>query len=275
MNKYELSEEIVKEIIELYKNGNSLNKLRNEFKIGHKKLKDCLPKDIIRTTEEVKRITIRPKKLSKKHKEKISDSLKKCHKEKRHNGWSFINSDKNRESYPEKFFKKYLNNLGLMEKYKVEEKLSFSKYFLDFAFVDLKLDVEIDGSQHYRDAKSIIHDIKRNKFLNKCGWKVYRIKWKNLFNNTEIELKKFEDYLNNYENNYNVYYDCFYDGKKCACGNEIVRKANMCSICSGLKKRKVERPPLQIILKNILKLGYVGTGKKYGVSDNAIRKWVK
>ena len=26
---------------------------------------------------------------------------------------------------------------------------------------------------------------------------------------------------------------------------------------------------------DITNLGYVGTGKKYGVSDNAIRKWIK
>lgn len=42
-----------------------------------------------------------------------------------------------------------------------------------------------------------------------------------------------------------------------------------------LSKRSVERPPLHQLLKEVKELGYVGTGKKYGVSDNAIRKWVK
>lgn len=37
--------------------------------------------------------------------------------------------------------------------------------------------------------------------------------------------------------------------------------------------RKVERPPYEQLKTEIRKLGYVGTGKKYGVSDNAIRKW--
>lgn len=39
--------------------------------------------------------------------------------------------------------------------------------------------------------------------------------------------------------------------------------------------RKVERPPFDVLLDEIKSLGYVGTGKKYNVSDNAIRKWVK
>jgi hypothetical protein len=38
-------------------------------------------------------------------------------------------------------------------------------------------------------------------------------------------------------------------------------------------KRKVERPPYEQLKIEIRELGYVGTGKKYGVSDNAIRKW--
>lgn len=31
----------------------------------------------------------------------------------------------------------------------------------------------------------------------------------------------------------------------------------------------------KILLEEIKELGYIGTGRKYGVSDNAIRKWIK
>lgn len=41
------------------------------------------------------------------------------------------------------------------------------------------------------------------------------------------------------------------------------------------KRRKVQRPSYQQILLEISELGFVGTGKKYNVSDNSIRKWVK
>jgi len=43
-----------------------------------------------------------------------------------------------------------------------------------------------------------------------------------------------------------------------------------------INQRKVKnRPSYEQLLNEIEELGYVGTGKKYGVSDNAIRKWVK
>lgn len=42
-----------------------------------------------------------------------------------------------------------------------------------------------------------------------------------------------------------------------------------------LTQRKVERPSLEVLIKETSAIGYVATGKKYGVSDNCIRKWIK
>jgi predicted RNA-binding Zn-ribbon protein involved in translation (DUF1610 family) len=43
-----------------------------------------------------------------------------------------------------------------------------------------------------------------------------------------------------------------------------------------INQRKVkERPSYEQLQREIKKLGYVGTGKKYDVSDNAIRRWIK
>jgi hypothetical protein len=39
--------------------------------------------------------------------------------------------------------------------------------------------------------------------------------------------------------------------------------------------RKVNRPDYETLCKAIRRLGYVGAGKQYDVSDNAIRKWKK
>jgi hypothetical protein len=47
-------------------------------------------------------------------------------------------------------------------------------------------------------------------------------------------------------------------------------------INAQFNNRKVkDRPSIDILLIDIKELGYSGTGRKYGVSDNAIRKWVK
>jgi transposase-like protein len=37
--------------------------------------------------------------------------------------------------------------------------------------------------------------------------------------------------------------------------------------------RRVERPPYERLLEEIAELGYLGVGRRYGVSDNAVRKW--
>lgn len=42
-----------------------------------------------------------------------------------------------------------------------------------------------------------------------------------------------------------------------------------------LKRRKIDRPPYSTLAEEVLNDGYLATGRKYGVSDNAIRKWIK
>ena len=39
--------------------------------------------------------------------------------------------------------------------------------------------------------------------------------------------------------------------------------------------RRVERPPYEQLLAEIEATSYCAVGRKYGVSDNAVRKWVK
>jgi hypothetical protein len=46
-------------------------------------------------------------------------------------------------------------------------------------------------------------------------------------------------------------------------------------ICSCINRRKMNRPSKEILLKEIEKTNYCVVGRKYGVSDNAIRKWLK
>ncbi len=61
------------------------------------------------------------------------------------------------------------------------------------------------------------------------------------------------------------------------CNKELKHKNKhmMCKDCYNIFQRKKERPSLEELLKDINELGYCGTGRKYGVSDNTIRKWIK
>lgn len=40
-------------------------------------------------------------------------------------------------------------------------------------------------------------------------------------------------------------------------------------------QRKVERPSYEVLKREVAELGYVQTGKKYGVSNNAVKKWLQ
>lgn len=59
------------------------------------------------------------------------------------------------------------------------------------------------------------------------------------------------------------------------CGDNIDRSAKLCKKCLNVEQRKVKRPPYEQLKKEINKSGFSATGRKYGVSDNAIRKWIK
>lgn len=57
------------------------------------------------------------------------------------------------------------------------------------------------------------------------------------------------------------------------CGKEISRGATYCTDCYGLTQRKVIRPEREILKQEIRTMPMTQIGKKYGVSDNAVRKW--
>jgi len=65
--------------------------------------------------------------------------------------------------------------------------------------------------------------------------------------------------------------------KKCPiCGKEISNKANYCTLCSVKFRRKVNnRPPLEDLLDSVRLYGYAETGRKYGVTHNAIKRWIR
>lgn len=51
--------------------------------------------------------------------------------------------------------------------------------------------------------------------------------------------------------------------------------SGLCRKCYDLKRRKVQRPEKEELLNIIKEIGFSAAGRKYNVSDNAIRKWIK
>jgi hypothetical protein len=64
--------------------------------------------------------------------------------------------------------------------------------------------------------------------------------------------------------------------KKCLdCNISIWNDATRCKECHQKQTRKIERPSYQQLIEDKKTLTMVKIGEKYGVSDNAIRKWIK
>jgi Zn finger protein HypA/HybF involved in hydrogenase expression len=61
-----------------------------------------------------------------------------------------------------------------------------------------------------------------------------------------------------------------------SCGVELSGKCktDLCSKCYPKSQRKIERPSKEQLLNEIEETSYCAVGRKYGVSDNAIRKWI-
>lgn len=66
----------------------------------------------------------------------------------------------------------------------------------------------------------------------------------------------------------------------CECGKKIKKNVKKCIICNNkelsLNNRKVKNRPSKEEIQEMQKtMSMVAIGKKYGVSDNAVRKWMK
>lgn len=76
-------------------------------------------------------------------------------------------------SYAEEYWKTVLDSYDM----DYVEQYQFSSYSFDFAFPDKKIDLEIDGDQHYLDERIVASDKRRNAYVAEHGWKTIRVKW--------------------------------------------------------------------------------------------------
>jgi very-short-patch-repair endonuclease len=111
--------------------------------------------------------------LTQEHKDKISKSRIKFLSENPHMVPYKLNHYSKGRSYAEEYWKTILDSNNLI----YEEQYQIGPYQLDFAFLDDKIDLEIDGDQHHLDPKIVASDNRRNEYLENLGWKIIRIKW--------------------------------------------------------------------------------------------------
>lgn len=238
----------------------------------------------VRSKSESTKISKRkyPQKHSEETKKKISEIRKKYLSENPDKVPYKLNHS-SKESYPEKYFTELFKNEGI----EVTKSFYIGLYELDFCILDKKIDIEIDGNQHYYDDKIVESDKRRNKFLEDNGWDIIRINWSEYQKLNFDEKNEYIINLKNYINNLIEVKPYFIKETKerkqrnkkeylCKqCGVKCTWSKDRCEPCYRLDSRKVGRPSLEQLEEDIKRLGYSGTGRKYGVSDNSIRKWIK
>jgi very-short-patch-repair endonuclease len=79
-------------------------------------------------------------------------------------------------------------NINFTEQFPIRGKYS---YQLDFAIVDLKIDIEADGKHWHK--KGNAHDRKRNWALRKQGWKILRFTCNEIKNEIDICITKIKE----------------------------------------------------------------------------------
>jgi hypothetical protein len=87
------------------------------------------------------------------------------------------------QSYPEMYWTKFLETNNIV----FEAEVQVSVYRLDFAIG--RIDLEVDGEQHYADERIVRSDKRRTEYLESIGWKVVRIRW------SDYQKKSAEDKL--------------------------------------------------------------------------------
>lgn len=190
-------------------------------------------------------------------------------------------------SYPEKYFMRVFAE----ENIPLEYHLRVGIYELDFYHKESMFCLEIDGEQHYTDARIVESDKRRTEFLKNLGWVVCRIRWQAYQKLTDagkhdvvtairnaITSSSARDGISDVTN-----LDCIRVEKTCAvCGCVISRGAKRwCRSCSPKAQRHISTrkfdPSVDELARVLDECGwkYARAGRHYGVSDNAVKKRCK
>ena len=282
IRKCNLTKEIIENIrIDYYQNNFSFNEIISKYKITRQQFNRIILKK--RNLKEAS--VLAHKKYPQKHTEVAKEKIR----IKRYEHLIKVNSEgawkrrnERKMSYLEEwFYDNVIIKYSLEQKYDVINEYAFYPYFIDFAFLNIKLAIEMDSQYH---ANRVEHDKKKDQKLIDNGWKVYRIQWYDIKKDGTIE--KFLDFLENIESKEPKMYGEYvlkYKEIKVEKEKSIkVKKEKVKSNLSFLRKihyQKVYEERKQIILNSGIdfsKYGWVEKTKKLlNLSHSEIIRFMK
>ena len=270
----EEKENIIKDYVE---NGLSVSRIRDKYSIRNKEWIRKLIGNKMRATSGAVKMAhmLYPERFkhTEESKRKISEIRLKYMKE---HPEDTVWRKRNEPSYPEKCFIKFLEDNGYAQKYYIEREYSIFPYYIDFAFVDQKIAVEIDGSQHILDEKRKERDKKKDALLNSLKWSVIRFT-ENTAKKDWHTMKYVLDETLKRHPLITTRVGIFKHEAKAH--KKVQRDKNGPSekqIASAIKQRKIKiRPTKEEITRRLCSSSFEALSREYGVSSNAIRKWCR
>lgn len=268
-----INEDTKRLIFNDYKNGLSLQDICTKYKI---KSKSYISNNILsgQTRSLSESIKLAHQKYSESFKH--TEATKRKMREKRLE-WMKNHPDKTawrlkNMSYPEKCFQQILEENEFNKKYLIYREYSIFPYFIDFAFVDEKLAVEIDGSQHLEEERKK-RDEKKDTLLRSHGWRILRITAKEVINDRHKVLNALLCMLDDNPPKY-VKVGILKEPKKRKTVERGEDGLTDKQRLHNYNNRKVKnRPTKEELLEKIQKFSFKEIGKEYDVSDKTISKW--
>lgn len=267
---YNVKEEIKKLYVdELW----SIKRIKDKYNLGSQTITDILG-DNLRTASESNKIARKlfPESFihSDETKQKIREKRIEFMKENpEQTAWRTKNL-----SYPEKLFLEKVYELCLDKKYSIVREYSAFPYFIDFAFVNEKVAVEIDGSQHLLPERKE-RDDKKDELLKEDGWFILRVSENEVKTNINSVFDTIISIINDRPKTQSMKLGVVKFPKK-----RQKKERESCGLTKGeiersINQRRVTRPPYQELIDLVKTNGYSKTGRMFRVSDNSIRKWIK
>ena len=124
----------------------------------------------------------------------------------------------------------------------------------------IKSSFDWTGKNHSDETKKKMSETKKGKGTGKSNSQFGTCWITNGEINKKVNKEELETYLHN--------------GEGWRSGRVLTKKQTEKVNKVAETKRKVKRPPYEQLLEEVEELGYTGTGSKYGVTRNAIKKWV-
>lgn len=141
-------------------------------------------------------------------------------------------------SWPEKVFINAVKRHGWYDRFEITREKSCYPYFVDFAFENVKVAVEVDGKQHELPKRKA-SDEKKDTLLISQGWRVYRVKAKQVLSDVNAVISDLEHFIGDVEITSETCKLLTCKEKKIV--NAKIKRANKtCELLTGKEKKVIE-----------------------------------